>query len=107
MYPGKTYTLHFSNLRVFFILKNLFYFSLDIFLIKDILNTGYWPIYGDMPIKGEFDLTVQAACLVKDDAARPASCPEKSGVAFSYISLMIYMVIGNVLLLNLLIAMFR
>ncbi len=34
------------------------------------------------------------------------SCPETSGVAFSYVALMIYMVIANVLLINLLIAMF-
>lgn len=33
-------------------------------------------------------------------------CPETSGVAFSFIFLMIYMVIANVLLINLLIAMF-
>jgi hypothetical protein len=32
---------------------------------------------------------------------------EPSGIAFSYIALMIYMVIANVLLINLLIAMFR
>jgi hypothetical protein len=34
-------------------------------------------------------------------------CPQRSGIAFSYIALMIYMIIANVLLLNLLIAMFR
>jgi hypothetical protein len=33
-------------------------------------------------------------------------CPQKSGIVFSYIGLMIYMIIVNVLLLNLLIAMF-
>jgi hypothetical protein len=36
-----------------------------------------------------------------------SDCPEQSGIAFSYIALMIYMVIANVLLINLLIAMFR
>jgi hypothetical protein len=33
-------------------------------------------------------------------------CPEKSGVVYGYIFLMIYVVVGNVLLINLLIAMF-
>ena len=36
-----------------------------------------------------------------------ANCPETSGIYFSYIALMIYMVVANVLLVNLLIAMFR
>ena len=43
----------------------------------------------------------------KDACIKGGSCPEPSGVAFSYILLMIYMVAVNVLLLNLLIAMFR
>ena len=41
-------------------------------------------------------------CSISDDA-----CPETSGKVFSYIALMIYMIIANVLLINLLIAMFR
>ncbi len=39
-------------------------------------------------------------------ALKGERCPEKSGIVFSYIGLIIYMVIINVLLLNLLIAMF-
>ena len=34
------------------------------------------------------------------------NCPEPSGVIFSYIALMIYMITANILLVNLLIAMF-
>ncbi len=34
------------------------------------------------------------------------ACPDSTGVVFSYIALMFYMVIANVLLINLLIAMF-
>jgi hypothetical protein len=34
-------------------------------------------------------------------------CPELYGVIYSYILLMLYVVVGNVLLINLLIAMFR
>ena len=42
-----------------------------------------------------------------DCSSSEQGCPENSGVVFSYISLMIYMLIANVLLINLLIAMFR
>ncbi len=34
-------------------------------------------------------------------------CPDPTGVKFSFVALMVYMVIANVLLINLLIAMFR
>ena len=44
---------------------------------------------------------------INDDQCTPDTCPEKSGVVFSYIALMCYMIVVNVLLLNLLIAMFR
>jgi hypothetical protein len=36
-----------------------------------------------------------------------SNCPDLAGTYFSYAALMIYMVIANVLLINLLIAMFR
>lgn len=36
-----------------------------------------------------------------------SNCPDLAGTYFSYVALMIYMVIANVLLINLLIAMFR
>ena len=42
----------------------------------------------------------EAVCLEDE-------CPEESGKTFTLIALMIYMVAGNVLLINLLIAMFR
>ena len=71
--------------------------KLSFSLIKSIFNKAYWPIYGEMQILNELD-----DC---DDSLE--TCPETSGVAFSFIFLMIYMVIANVLLINLLIAMFR
>lgn len=63
----------------------------------NILNKAYWPIYGEMKILDEL-----SECLESD-----AGACENSGVVFSYIFLMIYMIIANVLLVNLLIAMFR
>ena len=62
--------------------------KLSFSLIKSIFNKDYWPIYGEIDC---------------DDSLE--TCPETSGVAFSFIFLMIYMVIANVLLINLLIAM--
>ena len=68
-------------------------------LIRDIINKAYWPIFGEMKIYDE-ELGNEAVCY--DD-----QCPEQSGKTFSLIALMIYMIAGNVLLINLLIAMFR
>ena len=68
-------------------------------LIKNIINKAYWPIYGDMKIFDE---------LENDNCAESSlGCPESSGIVFSYIALMIYMAFANLLLINLLIAMFR
>ena len=49
-----------------------------------------------------FDDFEKENCSSSDD-----ECPESAGIAFSYIALMFYMLIANVLLINLLIAMFR
>ena len=72
-------------------------------LIKNLIDKAYWPIYGEMKILDEID--PEETCSSLDLKGQP--CPEKSGIVFSYIGLMIYMIIVNVLLLNLLIAMFR
>lgn len=75
--------------------------QLNFKLLRNVINKGYWPIYGEMKILDELgDCTY-------DPAFNKTTCPENSGVVFSYIALMIYMVIANVLLINLLIAMFR
>lgn len=65
-----------------------------------MLTKSYWPIYGTMKILEDFD-KFYANCTGRPD------CPDKTGVVYSYVLLMIYMVIANVLLINLLIAMFR
>jgi hypothetical protein len=43
----------------------------------------------------------------EENCIKSGNCPQKSGVIFNYIGFMIYMIVVNVLLLNLLIAMFR
>ncbi|CAF0758789.1 unnamed protein product [Brachionus calyciflorus] len=77
MYPGNTF---------------------DINLIKTMINKAYWPIYGDMKILDE--LNDDEACLAT------SSCPDSAGKYYSFGALMVYMVVANVLLINLLIAMF-
>jgi hypothetical protein len=42
-----------------------------------------------------------------ENCVEDKNCPDPYGAIFCYIALMFYMVIANVLLLNLLIAMFR
>lgn len=68
-------------------------------LFVSIVNKAYWPLYGEIKILGD-DIEGE---ICKDD---PSKCPEQGGVIFSYLLLMVYMMISNVLLLNLLIAMF-
>lgn len=91
--------------------------KLNFDLVKAILDKAYWPIYGEMRILDEID---RCSAAQRSAAAANQSefgegtmmssddepCPEKSGIAFSFIALMVYMVIANVLLINLLIAMF-
>ena len=72
-------------------------FNMD--LVKKLIDKSYWPLYGEMKILDE--MNDKKSCLLSN------SCPHPSGVAFSYILLIIYMLVVNVLLLNLLIAMFR
>jgi hypothetical protein len=72
-------------------------------LIKKVLNKAYWPIYGDLKVLDEIEYnTDEETCSASEDG-----CPDSIGSTYSYISLMVYMIIANVLLINLLIAMFR
>ena len=61
---------------------------------------AYWPIYGEM---GILDTIKKDSC----DEQNGEICLDSVTQASSFILLMIYMVIANVLLINLLIAMFR
>ena len=74
--------------------------KLDMELFRSIANKAYWPIYGEMLILGEINEVDTNVCSAE------GNCPLESGIWFSYIALMMYMVVANVLLINLLIAMF-
>lgn len=67
--------------------------------LLEIFNMAYWPIYGELALLG----------TLNDDACKNGTlsdCANRSSVITSYFILMIYMIIANVLLLNILIAMF-
>jgi hypothetical protein len=68
-------------------------------LFRNIINKAYWSIYGDLRILNE--LGYDPTCVNRTD------CPQYSGTIFTFFALMVYCVIANVLLINLLIAMFR
>ena len=74
--------------------------QLNIVLLKNIVDKAYWPIYGDMRVLEEVNNP-------SENCSTEGTCPEPIAIFFTYIALMIYMVLANVLLLNLLIAMFR
>ncbi len=67
----------------------------NVLTLKKIIDNAYWTVYGEIKIFDVFEKD-----CVED-------CPDFTGVLFSYFALMIYILITNVLLLNLLIAMFR
>lgn len=75
--------------------------ELNFDLFKNILNKAYWPIYGEMKILEEIQADEEEC------KATELGCPDQIGTVYSFLSLMVYMVVANVLLINLLIAMFR
>lgn len=72
--------------------------KLNLQLIRNVINKAYWTIYGDLRILNEISTD---SCVGKVD------CPKYSGILFTYFALIIYVIVANVLLINLLIAIFR
>ncbi len=71
-------------------------------LLRNIINNGYWSIFGDMRITNQFILDV--ACDKRGDCDL---YPQHAGTNFIFFIFTGYCVIANVLLINLLIALFR
>lgn len=76
--------------------------KLNFSLIRKIFDKAYWAIYGDTRILDDIE---RVKCDDDDDI--DCQIPEPTGTIFAYIATMAYMIIANVLLMNLLIAMFR
>lgn len=70
--------------------------TFDLKLLETMFTRAYWPIMGDMSMLLE---------IFKND--QNSDCPEKSGLWFTKIATVIYMLTANILLINLLIATFR
>ena len=75
-------------------------FSPKIFL--EIIHVAYWPIFGEISI---LEAIHNETCIESGSTEPP--CLDTFTYTSTYILLMVYMVIANVLLINLLIAMFR
>ena len=75
--------------------------DLNLWMFKNIVDAAYWPVFGEIQILEQLDFD---SCVRN---AEDCQNPEKSGVIFVYIVLLFYVIIANVLLVNLLIAMFR
>jgi hypothetical protein len=67
---------------------------------KEYIDVSYWPIYGELSILQDIN---NRTCITNEDS----SCIDNVSHVFIYLLLMLYMVIGHVLLLNLIIAIFR
>lgn len=63
--------------------------SFDIDLLKEIINKAYWPIYGEIKLLEDLD---------KNCTDTDASCPKLSGKYYSFMALIVYMIIGKVLI---------
>ena len=75
-------------------------FNLALFI--NVIHKAYWSVYGEIKLLDE-DIKIDST----DCKLNNTNCPDSVGVVFTFFALMIYMVIANVLLINLLIAMFR
>jgi hypothetical protein len=74
-------------------------------LLKKLVDKAYWPIFGELRILDEIN---SEECAVQEPGQEPdEDCPSTSGIVYSYMFLIAYIIIANVLLINLLIAMFR
>jgi hypothetical protein len=66
----------------------------------EIIDVSYWPIYGELSILQDIN---NRTCITNKDQ----SCIDHVSYLFIYYLLAFYMIIGHVLLLNLIIAIFR
>lgn len=70
-------------------------------MIFDVLDKAYWPLFGDTNLYSVLD---NGNCDAKPD---DNSCIDRPRYVISYFLIVIYMMISNVLLLNVLIALFK
>lgn len=80
----------FFFLLLFLILLAAMYPSspLDMELIRRVVTKAYWPIYGTIQILDDFD-RFNTNCTANND------CPDRLSFGYSYLLLMVYMVIGK------------
>ena len=79
---------------------------------RNIMGTGFFPIFGNMDIYSDYladshfaDSYSRSSCLAQSGAT-DKDCPYHSGVIFTYIALIFYLIIMNLVFVNLLISAF-
>ncbi len=82
-------------------------------LVRDILSIGFFPIFGELNIFESYfnDLFFSAEysrqnCLNQTAQSTHYICPYPSGVILVYILLMVYLILMNLVFINLLISTF-
>lgn len=84
-------------------------------MTKKIIDLAYWPIFGEIdPVEEMIDKKCEyfkiqntTSFVEARNEDESSECGDPSGIYFAYIALIIYIILANVLLINLLIAMFR
>ena len=66
-------------------------------LLSEFVKNAFWPIFGEFEIFKSFNCSSDSFY----------ECTNKAGSVSSYILLMVYMILANILLINLLIALFK
>lgn len=109
-----------KDVKFFIMIILIFLFSFGIFvqvnlhpdenlngfqMLQRMIHLAFWPIFGE--IKPLDDVKLIAKCNRSSNADHEDDCLPSSGAVVSYVALMLYMIIANVLLVNLLIAMFK
>ena len=82
--------------------------------IVRLIRVGFMPIFGNLDIYSDFYLTndtlaseyTRESCLANAPSVAIDDCPYRSGVIFSCIALVVYLVIMNLVFVNLLASSF-
>ena len=82
--------------------------------VISVIKSGFFPIFGNIDIYSNYYLTTtylvsnytRESCLAANDSDDINICPYKSGVIFTMVTLVVYLIIMNLIFLNLLIATF-
>jgi hypothetical protein len=76
-------------------------------LVHNVFNKAFWPIFGDFTILEKYIYSNCSSGNGVDDVDEKKDCITSASHICVYIGLMVYIIFANVLLLNILIAIFK